>query len=321
MSTRGPNFIPRILFAVFLAVALSAPAWAWDGRYGYPVKVRNLGARAAHGDLGGIGYDSRAGVSDWSYAAGASRTAILCPKRGYSFELGMRPFFSYLTGSVKALSKGGEGSFLNLRGHLRIPEDKTLWEFYSNLRLWDKVTVRIEYMPWHWGGSGHAGTDGNFAGLLITQNDSLTTDLHITILSAGADYDVSFGRDLVFGPNADLFIIKWTQHVANDIVGSVDFDQTVIQPTIGGHIRYEPTNTGYFSWFKPYLEGRFGWMSFDGLSVYHWNMATGVAPPLSKNVDAGVRVGYKSWKMDGNRRLLYTDVGIEGLYFDFGLRF
>jgi len=233
----------------------------------------------------------------------------------------MRPFFSDFTGSVKALSKGGEGTYLNLHGHLRLPYDKTQWEFYSYLKMWDKITVRLDYTPWNWSGPGHAGTDGNFAGLLLARDDPINSTLNVTTFGLGADYDVSFGRDLVFGPNGALHIIKWTQRVKTMDGESGDFAQTMLQPAIGAHARYEPSNTGYFSWFKPYLEGRFSWMSFNGLGLSTWDMAVGVAPPVSRNVDAGIQVGYKQWKLDGNRRRLFLDMGVEGLFMDFSLRF
>ncbi|HMK35960.1 MAG TPA: hypothetical protein VK463_12880, partial [Desulfomonilaceae bacterium] len=101
----------------------------------------------------------------------------------------------------------------------------------------------------------------------------------------------------------------------------LDFTQTILQPTIGAHIRYEPANTGYFSWFKPYMEGRFSWMSFAGLGLSTWDVAAGVAPPVSRNVDAGIKIGYKQWKLDGNRGRLYPDMGVEGVYLDFSLLF
>ena len=96
---------------------------------------------------------------------------------------------------------------------------------------------------------------------------------------------------------------------------------TLLQPDIGAHVRYEPLNTGYFSWFSPYLEGRLSWMSFSGLALSTWDFGLGVAPPLSRNVDGGVKFGYRQWKLDGIRRLLLVDMGVEGIYVDFNLRF
>lgn len=137
----------------------------------------------------------------------------------------------------------------------------------------------------------------------------------------GADYDVAFGRDLTFGPNGDLYVIKWSQRVGKDMGESVDFNQTIIQPAIGAHLKYEPTNTGYFSWFKPFMEGKFNWMSFGSLGTSSWDLGAGVAPPVSRNVDAGFKVGYKQWRLDGNRNRLFTDIGVEGVYLDFSLQF
>ena len=155
----------------------------------------------------------------------------------------------------------------------------------------------------------------------LKSGDAIQSDLGITTFTVGADYDVSFGRDLVFGPNADMHVIKWSQRVAKDGGTAMDFSQTILQPAIGAHIRYEPTNTGYFSWFKPYLEGRFTWMSFDGLGLSTWDASAGIAPPVSRNVDAGFRLGYKQWRLDGTRNRLFTDVTVEGPYMDFALHF
>jgi hypothetical protein len=233
----------------------------------------------------------------------------------------MRPFFSELSGSLKAASRGGEGTFLNLHGHLRLPTDNTLWEVYSHLRIWDKMALRLEYLPWNWSGPGHAGTDGNFAGLVLKKDQAITSSLNITTFLVGGDYDVSFGRDFVFGPNGELHIIKWNQRVETGAGDSADFDRTLMQPSIGGHARFEPAMTGYFSWFQPYFEGRFGWMSFNGLGLSTWDLGAGMAPPVSRNVDAGLKLGYKQWKLYGNRPRFLLDVGVEGLYLDLSLRF
>jgi hypothetical protein len=258
---------------------------------------------------------------DWETAAGQSRREILCPKRDYALALGIRPVFAHLSGAAKALSRGGEGSFLSLSGHLRLPPEAVQWEFYSHVRLWNKVTGRLEYQPWHWEGPGHIPTDGNFAGLLLTANDAVHSELNVNSVVVGADYDVSFSRDLVFGPNADFHIIKWRQRVSKENSFGVDFSQTILQPAIGAHVRYEPSNTGYFSWFKPYLEGRFSWMSFTGLGMSTWDVAAGLAPPLTRNVDAGFKAGYRQWRIEGHRGRLFADVGVEGFYLDFALRF
>ncbi len=321
MAARGPTRFPCAFLTLAFILTAATLAWAWDQPYRFPMKVRASRDYPAHMGISSIGTSSGYMGNGWESVAGASKMEVLCPTRGHTFALGMRPFFSTVGGSVKALSRGGEGTFLNLYGHLRIPMEKTLWEFYADLRMWDKVSVRFEYVPWSWSGQGHSGTDGNFAGLLLTQNQGISSNLHITTFCLGGDYDVSFGRDLTFGPNGDVSLIKWNQRVVTEEGGSVDFSQTMLQPSIGAHVRYEPMNTGYFSWFKPYLEGRFGWMSFDGLGQSTWRMAAGIAPPASRNVDAGFEIGYKQWKLDGNRKRLFTDIAVEGLYMDFSLRF
>jgi hypothetical protein len=322
MVARGKNRIPCLLaMSLILMLGMSSFALGWSKANRYPVKVNVSDANSQNSNLGSSGTFPRIGETGWDVAAGQARAEILCPKRGYSFEIGMRPFFTSLTGGSKAMSRGGEGSFLSLRGHLRVPDEKTLWEFYSNLRLWDKVALRIEYAPWIWSGPGHIPIDANFAGMTLKAGDAIQSDLGITTFTVGGDYDVSFGRDLVFGPNADLNIIKWTQKVTTEKGASNDFSQTILQPAIGAHVRYEPTNTGYFSWFKPYIEARFSWMSFDGLGLSTWDMSTGIAPPVSRNVDAVFRIGYKQWRLDGNRGRLFTDVSVEGPYMDFALQF
>ncbi len=290
-------------------------------RYRYPIKVRVSETGSPSYGAGGIRVSSDDRVRDWETAAGAAGRDILCQRRGFTFAAGLRPFFSNLMGSTKVVSRGGEGTYLALNGHLRIPNQNTLWEFYSTLRLWDRVSVNLHYVPWNWGGPGHVPTDGNFAGVLLQANDAIHADLAITQLVLGGDYDVSFGRDIVFGPNGDLHIIKWKQRVAKDQGEAADFSQTMIQPAVGAHARYDPSNTGYFSWFKPYIEGRFSWMSFNGLGLATWDMGAGIAPPVSMNVDAGIKLGYKQWKIDGNRGRLFADVAVEGPYLDFSLRF
>ena len=322
MTSRGRTLIPvAIGVMTALCLMLTLPAGAWDVASKYPSKVRNQARLSENSGFQGARLGAPERYRDWEAAAGRSRAEILCPKRGYAFALGMRPVFSSLIGSAKVVSRAGEGSYLNLNGHLRLPSEKTLWEFYSHVKAWDKVAARLEYAPWTWTGTGHIPTDGNVAGLLLKKDDAIQTDLNITSLILGADYEVSFGRNLFFGPNGDLHIIKWSERVAKLNGETVDFSQTVLQPAIGGHLRYEPENTGYFSWFKPYLEARFSWMSFDGLGLSTWDMAIGIAPPVSRNVDAGFKLGYKQWKLEGNRKRLYTDLAVEGLYMDFALHF
>lgn len=321
MVARDPKRTPCALLTLALFLAATALAYAWDPQYRYPIKVRVPGSSAVDPRYGGTGIASGYSLSDWESAAGASRREILCPRRGYAFALGMRPLFSTLSGSVKATSKGGEGTFLNLHGHLRLPYDTTQWDFYAHLRMWDKVTARVEYYPWTWSGPGHAGQDGNFAGLVLTADQGINSTLNITTFGLGADYDVSLGRDLVFGPNGDFYVIKWNQRVEASTGESADFAQTMLQPAIGAHVRYEPRDTGYFSWFNPSLEARFNWMSFGGLGLSTWDMGAGIAPPLSKTVDGGLKVGYRQWKLDGQRGRLFVDVGVEGIYLDFSLRF
>lgn len=321
MSVRGPISIPCAVLILAIILVAAGMANAWDQQYRYPVKIRVSGTESYGGRGGGFGSASVYNPSDWEVAAGQSRREILCPRRGYAIALGLRPFFTSLTGSTKVVSKGGEGTFLNLVGHFRVPQDVTMWEFYSYLRLWDRIALRLDYAPWTWTGSGHVPYDGDFAGLLLKKDDGIQTDLSITSLTIGADYDVSFGRELIFGPNADFHVIKWTQRVAKNSGDSADFSQTLLQPAIGVHGRYEPTNTGYFSWFKPYAEARFTWMSFAGLGLATWDVGAGVAPPVSRNVDAGVKLGYKQWKVDGNRGRLFADVAVEGPYLDFSLQF
>jgi hypothetical protein len=321
MVARGKNYIPCFLTIVLIVLSLSSLAQAWEQAYRYPVKVNVSDANSLDPRTGSTGAFPRIGASSWDVAAGQSRSEILCPKRGYDFSLGMRPYFTSLTGSVKPVSRGGEGSFLSLHGHLRIPDDKTLWEFYSHLRLWDKIALRIEYAPWTWSGPGHIPIDANFAGMALKSGDAIQSDLKITTFTVGGDYEVAFGRDLSFGPNIDLNVIKWSQRVSKEQGVSMDFSQTILQPALGAHIHYAPTNTGYFSWFKPYLEARFSWMSFDGLGLSTWDMSAGIAPPISKNVDAGFKLGYKQWRLDGNRSRLFADVTVEGPYLDFALKF
>jgi hypothetical protein len=187
--------------------------------------------------------------------------------------------------------------------------------------MWDKMTFGLDYVPWHWGAGGHAGQDGNFAGVLYALNESIESNLNITSFVMRADYDVSFNDDLIFGPNADFHIIRWGQSLRNSGGEAVEFSQTMLQPTIGLHLKYHPTNTGYFSWFKPSLKTRISWMSFAGLATYTWDLGAVVAPPISENVDFGLGLGYKQWKIDGVRSLLTADVTVEGLYFDFQFRF
>ncbi len=307
---------------ITLVIFLLATGWAsaWE-QYRYPIKVRVSGANPSDATVESTAKQSARWAGDWEVAAGQPRRQILCPRKDYAFALGMRPYFASVTGSTKVVSRGGEGTFLNLYGHLRMPTDVTLWEFYAYLKAWDKINLRLEYTPWAWGGPGHVSGEGNFAGLLLKKDDAVQSELNITSFVIGADYDVLFGRDLIFGPNADLHLIKWVERVSKDGAAGVDFSQTLIQPAIGAHVRYQPTNTGYFSWFKPYLEGRFSWMSFAGLGLSTWDAGVGIAPPLSRNVDAGIKAGYKQWRLDGNRGRLFADVSVEGLYLDFSLQF
>jgi hypothetical protein len=329
MLARGTMRTPSAFFIVAILLMVAIQAEAVDGKYRYPLKVKVseqdsgrfsgvASARAHSGNIGATLRDS----ADWEVAAGQARREILCPKRGFNFALGMRPYFATLTGATKVASRGGEGGFLSLIGHLRIPPESTLWEFYGAIRAWDKVTVRLDYLPWHWGGPGHTPIEANFGGLLLKTGDYIQSDINIASLVLGADYDVSFSRDLIFGPNADLHLIKYSQTVSRIPGGEgVDFSQTILQPAIGAHLKYEPTNTGYFSWFKPFLEGRFSWMSFTGLGLSTWDLGAGVAPPVSRNVDAGMKLGYKQWRMEGTRGRLSADLGVEGLYMDFNLQF
>jgi hypothetical protein len=323
MTPRGQHITPwAITIIAVVLLAAPIPTNAWDLAQRYPSKVRTSANNSLDSGTAGVGIASRnSSLGDWGGAAGRSRGEILCPKRGYAFSIGMRPVFSSLIGSTKVVSRGGEGAYLNLHGHLRLPAEKTLWDFYSHIKMWDKIAVRLEYLPWKWTGSGHIPSEGNFAGLLMKKDDAIHSDLNLTSLVIGGDYEVSFGRDLVFGPNADLYIIKWAQRVSKSTGETGDFSQTFLQPAIGGHLRYDPPNTGYFSWFKPFVEARFSWMSFDGLGLSTWDMAAGIAPPISRNVDAGIKLGYKQWKLEGNRNRLFADVAVEGPYMDFSLQF
>ena len=321
MSARGLKRTPCALLSLALLIVSTSLAGAWEQQYRYPIKVKVSGNSISESDMdgpGGICSNTRGG---WDNIAGASRRQILCPRKGFDFLIGLRPFFTNVSGLVKAVSKGGEGTPASLRGHLRIPTQNTLWELHADLRMWDKVTFMLSYNPWHWGATGHAGKDGNFAGVLYTLNESIETNLNITSFVLGADYDVSFSDDLIFGPNADFHVIRWDQSLRNSTGDAVDFTQTILQPAIGLHVRYSPTNTGYFSWFKPSLQSRISWMSFAGLGMSTWKFGAGVAPPISENLDVGFVVGYKQWKIDGIRNLLTADVTVEGMYFDFQLRF
>lgn len=62
-------------------------------------------------------------------------------------------------------------------------------------------------------------------------------------------------------------------------------------------------------------------MNFDGLGLSTWDMAAGIAPPVSRNVDAGIKLGYKQWKLEGNRNRLFADIAVEGPYLDLSLQF
>ena len=321
MSARGLKRIPCAMLSLALIFISTSFACAWDQYYRYPIKVKVSGSnlsRPGTEELGGICSNPS---GDWEYVAGASRRQILCPRRGFDFMVGLRPFFSNLSGMVKAVSKGGEGTPANLRGHLRIPNSSTLWELHADLHMWDKITFGLAYVPWHWGGTGHAGQDGNFAGVLYALNELIDSNLNITSFIMRADYDVSFNNDLIFGPNADFQVIRWNQSLRNSGGDAADFSQTILQPTIGLHLKYQPTNTGYFSWFKPALKTRISWMNFAGLGTYTWDLGAVVSPPISDNVDFGCGLGYKQWKIDGVRSLLTADVSVEGVYFDLQLRF
>jgi hypothetical protein len=320
MAARGSTGTVAIIIALALFFS-SGQVSAWDRDYRFPLKVRTSEMDAVGPNLTEHRSPFRGGQSDWDSAAGQARRPILCPRRGYTLALGMRPYFASLAGTTRVVSAGGEGTYLNLTGHLRLPPDKTQWEFYSYIRMWDRVTLRLEYNPWNWNGSGHSATDGNFRGLLIRKEDDISTDLSITSIVVGGHYDVALGRDLFFGPNADLYVMKWSERVAKVNGEAVDFAQTILQPAIGAHAHYEPLYTGYFSYFKPYVEGRFSWMSFGSLGLSTWDVSAGISPPVSRNVDAGFKIGYKQWKMEGNRNRLFVDVGVEGPYLDFSLQF
>jgi hypothetical protein len=321
MLARGLTKFPCAFMILLILAATAADAGPPDKKYRYPLKVKTSGTDSPDYAAGGIRSAYGAAAGDWAVAAGQPRGEILCPRRGFAFALGVRPYFTGLLGSIKATNRGGEGTYMSFGGHLRLESDKTQWELYSQFRLWDRIALRVEYLPWQWTGQGHVPSDGNFAGLLLKSDEAITSDLNITSVLVGADYDVSFGRDLVFGPNADLYVIKWTQRVARLTGATADFSQTILQPAIGVHVRYEPSFTGYFSWFKPALESRFSWMSFVGLGLSTWDLAAGIAPPVSRNVDAGIKIGYKQWKLDGSRGRLYTDMAVEGPYLDFSLQF
>ncbi len=321
MVARGLIRFPCAFTILLILVATAAVAGPADKKYRYPLKVKVSGTDSPDYAQGGIRTAYTSNPDAWDVAAGQARGEIFCPRRGFAFALGMRPYFTSLIGSVRAVNRGGEGTYLSLPGHLRLESDKTMWELYAHFRLWDRVALRVEYLPWQWTGQGHIPTDGNFAGMLLKTDDAISSDLNITSVLAGADYDVSFGRDLTFGPNADLYVIKWTQRVARLSGTSADFSQTILQPAIGVHLKYDPSYTGYFSWFKPSLETRFSWMSFAGLGLSTWDLSAGIAPPVSRNVDAGIKIGYKQWKLDGSRNRLFTDMGVEGPYLDFSLQF
>jgi hypothetical protein len=321
MQAKGSLRIPCAVITFALLLLATGVTSAWDRKFQLPLKVRFPEKGASQTGMSPIRTSADEASGGWDVPAGQAGREILCPKRGFAMSAGVRPFFSSLSGSVKALSRGGEGTYLNLHGHLRLPGEVTQWELYTHLKTWDKVTWRIEYAPWTWNGAGHSPVEGNFSGLLLLVNDPVDSQLYITTFMLGADYDVSFGRDLIFGPNGDLHVIKWTERVVKGASDGVDFSQTVLQPTIGAHVRYEPTNTGYFSWFKPSIEGRFSWMNLAGMGLSTWDVAAAVAPPISRNVDAGIRAGYKQWKLDGSRNRLFVDTGVEGFYLDFSLRF
>jgi hypothetical protein len=321
MQARGSQRTPCALITLAVLLLATGVASAGDPEIRFAPKSRSSHSGASEAIVSPFSGLSQARIGDWDVPAGQARREVLCPVRGYTMAVGVRPFFSDLAGSVKALSKGGEGTYLNLRGHLRLPYDGIMWELYTHVRTWDKVEWRIEYLPWSWSGIGHMPTEGNFSGILFAPNDPVDSRLDISTFKIGADYDVSFSREVVFGPHVDLHLIKWAQRVSKGGTEATDFSQTIIQPTIGAHIRYEPTNTGYFSWFKPYVDGRFNWLSFSGLSLSTWDVGLAVAPPLSRNVDGGVKLGYKQWKMEGNRSRLYVDAGVEGFFLDLSLRF
>jgi hypothetical protein len=38
-------------------------------------------------------------------------------------------------------------------------------------------------------------------------------------------------------------------------------------------------------------------------------------------VDGAVKLGYKQWKIEGQKTRLVMDVGVEGFFLDFNLRF
>jgi hypothetical protein len=321
MAARGSTGTVAIIICLALFFSAASQAGAWDRQYNFPLKVRTSDLDAASSSLTENRSSFRGGPSEWEAAAGQARRPILCPRRGFTLAMGMRLFFSNLSGGTRVVSKGGEGTYFSLIGHLRLPPEKTQWEFFSYIRMWDRVTLRLEYNPWSWNGAGHSAADGNFGGLLIRRDDDISADLNLTSIIIGGDYDVAFGRDLYFGPNADLYVIKWSERVAKPNGDAVDFTQTLLQPAIGAHARYEPLNMGYFSYFKPYLEGRFSWMSFGSLGLSTWDLGAGISPPISRNVDAGFKIGYKQWRIDGNRNRLFVDVGVEGLYMDFSLQF
>jgi hypothetical protein len=321
MQARGSLRTPCALMTFALLLFTAGITSAWERKVQLPEKIRFPQRGASEAGIGPIRASTGSIGGDWGVPAGQAQREILCPKRGFAMAIGARPFFSSLVGSVKALSRGGEGTYVNLHGHLRLPSDVTQWELYAHMRTWDKVMWRVEYQPWSWSGAGHTPAEGNFAGLLLLANDPVDTQLNISTVMFGADYDVTFGRDLIFGPNGDFHVIKWSERIAKGAFDGADFSHTILQPAIGAHVRYEPTNTGYFSWFKPSLEGRFSWMNVAAMGLSTWDVALAFAPPLSRNVDAGIRAGYKQWKLDGSRSRLFVDVGVEGFYLDFSLRF
>ncbi len=88
---------------------------------------------------------------------------------------------------------------------------------------------------------------------------------------------MAFGRDLTFGPNADLNIIKWSQAVVKQ--PGIEGDGFFSDYPSAGHWSSHQIRAyqhGYFSWFKPLMEGRFSWMSLTGLALSTWDFGAGV---------------------------------------------
>ncbi len=215
---------------------------------------------------------------------------------------GSRLWFSLIEGDLIQ----NDRTKLGISDNLGIKQDRLVWEYFLNARVWNIHVLRVKAEP-------------------SSLYDQSAKDSSIKAYDYRVGYDLDFymSPQALAGFNADLEVIN-LRSLVNDVkVGTSVYNyaesQTRVVPSLGLHGSFYPILQAIA--LRPSVSGRVNWWDYESLQTWDWEVAAGVDIPVNALWTWTVNGGYRMWNVKTKRERDRVDLTRKGFFLETSVRF